>query len=260
MIADVDLTGGLETAWEHVVTFAPKLLGFFLILLIGFFIAKAVSKLVDSLLERVGFDGWVEHGAASVGAAFRRSNTEPSDVIGVIAFWTVFLIALQIAFGIWGPNPISELIQSLIAYLPNVIAAVIILVIAGAIARVVTDVLTPMLGSVAGGRWIARAAGIAILVVGVFAALDQLNIAPVIVTGLFYGLLVVLVGSIVVAFGGGGIPVAREYLGRWSTRAQLKTEEIKDSVQRSEQQPPEAPMPPAPTEPTAPTGEPTQRL
>ena len=163
MIADVDLTGGLETAWEHVVTFAPKLLGFFLILLIGYFIAKAISKLVDSLLERVGFDGWVEHGAASVGAAFRRSNTEPSDVIGVIAFWTVFLIALQLAFGIWGPNPISELIQSLIAYLPNVIAAAIILVIAGAIARFVTDVLTPMLGAVAGGRWIARAAGIAIL-------------------------------------------------------------------------------------------------
>ena len=68
MIADVDLTGGLETAWEHVVTFAPKLLGFFLILLIGYFIAKAISKLVDSLLERVGFDGWVEHGSASVGA------------------------------------------------------------------------------------------------------------------------------------------------------------------------------------------------
>jgi asparagine N-glycosylation enzyme membrane subunit Stt3 len=45
MIADVDLTGGLETAWEHVVTFAPKLLGFFLILLIGYFIAKAISKL-----------------------------------------------------------------------------------------------------------------------------------------------------------------------------------------------------------------------
>ena len=140
------------------------------------------------------------------------------------------------------------------------IAAVIILVIAGAIARFVTDVLTPMLGAVAGGRWIARAAGIAILIVGVFAALDQLNIAPVIVTGLFYGLLVALVGSIVVAFGGGGIPVAREYLGRWSTRAQLKTEEIKDSVQMNESRQPEAPMPPAPMEPAAPAGEPTQRL
>ena len=49
---------------------------------------------------------------------------------------------------------------------------------------------------------------------GVFAALDQLEIAPVIVHGLFYALLIVIVGSLVVAFGGGGIPVAREYLSR----------------------------------------------
>lgn len=227
MMAEVDLTGGLERAWENVVLFAPKLLGFFLILLIGYLVAKAVSKLVDGLLERVGFDRWVEGGAGSVGAAFQRSNTEPSDVIGVIAFWGIFLVALQLAFGIWGPNPISDLIQGVLAYLPNVIAAVIILVIAGAIAKVVTDVLTPTLGAVAGGSWIARIAGASILVVGVFAALDQLRIAPAIVTGLFYALLVAIVGTTVVAFGGGGIPVAREYLSRWSTRAQLKAEEIK---------------------------------
>jgi hypothetical protein len=226
MLADVDLTSGLEEAWEDVVQFAPKLLAFFLILLIGYFVAKAVSKLVDALLERVGFDRWLES-AASVGAAFRRGNTEPSDVIGVVAFWTIFLIALQLAFGIWGPNPISDLLEGVISYLPNVIAAVIILVITGAIAKVVTDVLTPTLGSVAGGRTIARLAGAAILVVGIFAALDQLEIAPVIVSGLFYALLVAVVGSVVVAFGGGGIPVAREYLARWSARAQLKTEEIK---------------------------------
>ena len=62
------------------VTFAPKLLGFFVILLIGYFVAKALSKLADALLERVGFDGLVEQG--SMRQAFERSKTDPSDVIG----------------------------------------------------------------------------------------------------------------------------------------------------------------------------------
>jgi len=225
MLADIDYQQGLENAWAKVVTFAPKLLGFFVILLIGYFIAKVLSKVTNAALERIGFDNWVERG--SLKTALDRSNTDASDIIALIVFWAVFLIALQLAFGLWGPNPISDLLHGLIAYLPNVFVAVIILVIAGALARVVTDVLQAMLGSVTGGEWIARLAGAAILVIGIFAALDQLNVAPAIVTGLFYALLVVIAGSLVVAFGVGGIPVARRYVERWAARADTSAQQAR---------------------------------
>jgi len=228
MIADIDIESGLQSAWQHVATIVPKLLGFFLILLIGWFIAKALSKLTNSLLERVGFDNWVERG--SLKQAFARNNTDASDLVAVLVFWTVFLITLQLAFGIWGPNPISDLLHGLIAYIPRIVVAVVILVIAAAVARVLTDVLRPMLGAVEGGDWIARAAGMAVLVIGVFAALDELQIAPAIVVGLFYALLAVIVGSLIVAFGGGGIPVAREYLQRWRVRGEAKAAEIRSNV------------------------------
>jgi hypothetical protein len=228
MVAEIDIQSGLQSAWQHVATIVPKLLGFFLILLIGWFIAKALSKLTNSLLERVGFDDWVERG--SLKQAFARNNTDASDLVAVLVFWTVFLITLQLAFGIWGPNPISDLLHGLIAYIPRIVVAVIILVIAAAVARVLTDVLRPMLGAVQGGDWIARAAGIAVLVIGVFAALDELQIAPAIVVGLFYALLAVIVGSLIVAFGGGGIPVAREYLQRWRVRGEAKAAEIRSNI------------------------------
>jgi hypothetical protein len=243
LIAQVDLEGGLEEAWSDVVTFAPKLLGFFIILLIGYFVAKALSKLADTLLERVGFDGLVERG--SLKQAFERNKTEPSDIIGVIVFWLVFLIALQLAFGIWGPNPISDLLEGLIAYLPNIIVAVVILVIAAVLARVLTDILLPLIGSVRGGTVIAKGAGIAVLVVGVFAALDQLQVAPHIVNGLFYALLILVVGSSVVAFGVGGIPIARRYLERWSQSAETTARDVKAEVQS--QGDPNATMPQPPT-------------
>ncbi len=229
MLAQVDIEQGLEEAWADVVTFAPKLLGFFVILLIGYFIAKALSKAVNALLERVGFDGLVERG--TMRDAFARAKTDPSDVIGVIVFWLVFLVALQLAFGIWGPNPVSDLLEGLIGYLPNVIVAVVILVIAAVLARVLTDILTPMLGAVRGGSIIATGAGLAILVVGIFAALDQLQVAPAVVTGLFYALLVLVVGSAVVAFGVGGIPIARRYLERWSTSIEITARDVKTEVQ-----------------------------
>ena len=231
MIAAIDIERGLEDAWENVATFVPKLLGFFLILLIGWFICKALAKLVNGLLERVGFDRWVERGALKT--ALDKSKFDASDVLATIVFWGAFLFVLQLAFGIFGENPINDLLAGLIAYLPRVFVAVLILVITAALAKVVSELLEAMLGATSAGSVIAKGAGIAILVVGVFAALNQLQIAPEIVNGLFYALLAVIVGSAIVAFGGGGIPVARQYLQRWS----LKAEEVsRDMAQNADPQ------------------------
>ena len=225
MLAQVDIERGLEDAWSDVATFVPKLLGFFLILLIGWFICKALAKLVNGVLERVGFDRWVERGALKT--ALDKSRFDASDVLATIVFWGAFLFVLQLAFGIFGENAISDLLAGLIAYLPKVFVAVLILVITSALAKVVSELLAAMLGATTGGSAIAKGAGIAVLVVGVFAALNQLEIAPEIVNGLFYALLAVIVGSAIVAFGGGGIPVARQYLQRWSSKAEEVSRDVK---------------------------------
>jgi hypothetical protein len=47
---------GAELAWANFVTFLPKLGMFLLIIVAGYFIAKWIGKLVDAILERVGFD------------------------------------------------------------------------------------------------------------------------------------------------------------------------------------------------------------
>jgi hypothetical protein len=225
MVADFDVGEGLQDAWNSMIVFLPKLLGFLLILLIGWIIAKALSKLANALLERVGFDNWVERGQLK--QAFERSRFDASDAVGVVVFWAVFLIALQLAFGVFGPNPISDLITGIVAYLPNILVAVIILVIASALAKVVTDLLSATLGAVSGGQWIARGAGFAILVIGIFAALNQLKIAPEIVNGLYYAILLIVVGSAIVAIGGGGIQTMRQYWERSALSLESKSREIK---------------------------------
>ena len=73
-------------------------------------------------------------------------------------------------------------------------------------------------------------AGMAILVIGVFAALNQLQIAPEIVNGLFYALLAIIVGVAIVAFGGGGIQTARGYWERVSRRAEMTASEIRQDA------------------------------
>lgn len=245
----LDVQQGLTDAWDSVATFVPKFVGFLLIVLIGYIIAKVLSKIVDGALERVGFDRWVERG--SLKSALERTKFDASDVLATLVFWGVFLIALQLAFGVFGPNPVSDLLQGLIAFLPKVFVAIVILVIAAALAKVATELLSATLGSVSGGEWIARAAGAAILIFGIFAALSQLQIAPAIVNGLFYAILLAIAGSIIVSVGGGGIPTMRRYWERASTSIEGKSTEIKQKAdteaarQKMEEMAPAAPTAPA---------------
>jgi Conserved TM helix len=224
----IDIQGGLSEAWQRIAVFVPKLLGFLVILIIGYFVAKLIARIVDSLLERVGFDRWVERGALAT--ALERSKFDASDIMATIVFWAIFLLVLQLAFGVFGENPVSDLLTGLIAYLPKVFAAVLILVITAALAKVASDLLQATLGGVSGGQWIARGAGAAILVVGVFAALNQLEIAPEIVNGLYYAILAIIVGSAIVAIGGGGIQTMRRYWERASAQVEDKGREIKDNA------------------------------
>lgn len=214
----IDFQGGFEDAWSRVATFVPKLAAALFILIVGYFVAKLISRVIRRILERVGFDRAVERGG--IRQALARSKYEPSDILAIIVFWAIMLFVLQLAFGLFGPNPISDLLRGLIAYLPNVFAAVLIVVIAAALARVVTDLLSSVLAGVQGGQLMARGAGIAILVFGAFAALDQLRIAPRIVTGLWYAVLAIVVGSAVVAVGGGGIRTMQRYWERTAGRVE----------------------------------------
>jgi hypothetical protein len=206
----VEWSQGVEDAWSDVASFVPKFLGFLVILIVGYFVAKLIAKVADKLLERLGFDNAVERGG--IKKALARSKYDASDIIGKVIFYALFLIVLQMAFGVFGSNPISDLLEGVIAYLPKVIAAILIIVIVSAIAAAVREIVQASLGGLSYGTALANAAGAAIVAVGIFAALDQLQIAPAIVTGLFYALLAIIVGCTVIAVGGGGIVPMRS---RW---------------------------------------------
>ena len=213
------VVSGTQVALANVFEFLPQLGLFLLILIVGFFISKWVAKAVNAVLERVGFDRVVERGG--VKRALARSKYDASDLLAKIVYYTMFLFVLQLAFGVFGPNPISDLLTRVIAFLPSVFVAILIVIIAAAVGAAVKEIVEATLGGLTYGRILARAAGAAVVVVGVFAALSQLEIAPAIVNGLFYAGLAIIAGSTIIAVGGGGIAPMR---AQWE-KALRKVEE-----------------------------------
>ena len=233
-LAAVDYGRGIEDAWARVTTFVPKFLAFLVILIVGYFVAMAIGKLFDQVLERVGFDKAVERGG--IKKALEKSQYDASSLISKVIFYALFLLVLQLAFGIFGPNPVSDLIAGVVAYLPKVVAATIIVVVAAAVAAALKEIIESALGGVSYGKTLAVGASAAVLVVGAFAALSQLQIAPAIVNGLFYALLAIVVGSAVIAIGGGGIQPMRarweSALARWDQEKPQARQELQGAGER----------------------------
>lgn len=212
------ITTLLGTAATRVGTFLLELLGFIIVLAIGWLVARLVQRGLAAGLRRVRFNDLVERGGFK--AAIERTQYDASGIIGRAGFWVVLLVAVTYAFTVFGPNPISAVLTQVIAYLPRVLAALAIVIIGGALAAFVREAVNAAIGELSYGKAVAAFSGGAVIYVATFMALDELAIAPSIVTGLFYASLAAIAGTIIVAAGGGGIPVMR----RWWERASGQVE------------------------------------
>lgn len=203
MVEAITYRTGVENAWSNIATFIPKLILFLVILVIGLLIAKALQKIVARVLQRAGFDRVVERGG--VARALSRTEYDAAGILARIVYWAVVLFTLSTAFGVFGPNPISDYLHAVIAYLPLVFVAIVIVIIAAAIAAAAKLLIQTTLGELSYARVLANVASGLILALGIIAALDQLHIATNVVNAVLYAALAAAVGVIVVAVGGGGI-------------------------------------------------------
>lgn len=224
----VDWQGGVSDAWTTIATFVPKLLFFFVVLIVGFLIAKVLAKVTDGVLERVGFDRAVERGG--VKQALAKSKYDASDIVAKLVKYAVMLFTLVIAFNVFGPNPISELLQQVIAFLPRLIVAIIIVVVASAIAKVVKDLVASALGGLSYGTVVANIASVFILFLGVVAALNQVGVATTVTTPVLVTILATIGGVIVVGAGGGLIRPMQSRWEQWLSSAENEKENIKAQI------------------------------
>ncbi|MGH3519576.1 MAG: mechanosensitive ion channel family protein [Haloechinothrix sp.] len=207
------LKDGLGQAWGLVATFVPKFIGFLIILLIGWLIAKAIAKGLTLVLNKLGFSNLIEKTGLS--GTLRQSNLDATGIIAKLVYYFILLIALQLAFGVFGPtNPVSALLNDVIAFLPRVVVAIVLLIVAAAIAKVVRDLLASALAGRGAAGLLGTIAYWLIVSFGI-AALNQIQVATTVTTPVLVTVLATIGGVIVVGFGGGLIKATSEKWPGW---------------------------------------------
>jgi hypothetical protein len=174
----------------------PRILGFLVILAIGWIVAALIARLLVAVLRAVHFDGLAER--AGLAGMARTLKREPSAMLGLIVKWFVRLIALVAAFDALGVPAVSQVFQQLLLWLPNLAVAVVVLVIGGMAANALGDLVNRAARARVGNAdALALAAKWAVWAFAILVAINQIGVASALVTALF----VAVVGAVALALG-----------------------------------------------------------
>ena len=225
-----DVGESVQRAADAFALWVPRFLGFLAVLIVGYFVAKIVASLLARVLRRVGLDERLRTGTA--GNWISRITQSPSELIGRIAFWLIFLGAVSIALDVLGIQALQDFIGTVWAYVPNLIAAFLIFLVAAAIAAGVGAIVARTMGETTTGKVIATVVPILIMAIAGFMILDQLKIAETIVTITYASLLGAVALGMALAFGLGGRDVAARMLEGAYQAGQQNREQVRRDLQQ----------------------------
>jgi len=226
----MDIGRSFNQAWEGFFGFLPNLLGFLLILLVGYIVARLVSTAVRSALEKMGLDAKLHQSDANKYVEMVMSGAKPSRGIARVVFWLIFAFFLFSAIGALGIPALTTFMNDVLAYLPNVIVAIVIFVVAAMLAGAVAAGVARVMGDTPTGKIVASVLPALVMIIAMFMILEQLMIAEEIVRIAFAATMFALALGLALAFGLGGRDLASRMLEDAYRKGQEHKEQVKTDV------------------------------
>jgi hypothetical protein len=234
-MAAVQITDSIQQGLDAFFGFLPNLLAFLVILVVGYFIAKVVSKIVQKVAEKAGLDKALHQSDAKQYVDRVMPDASPSAAIGKVLFYIIVLFVLTAAIGALKIPAVTAFMNQVLAYLPNVIAAIIIFVVAAAVAGVVAGAVAKLMGDTPTGKVVATAVPALVMLIAIFMILNQLRIAPEIVTITYAALLGAVALGSALAFGLGGRQVAADMLSTAYDKGREQKGQVKADMQKGKE-------------------------
>ena len=167
-----------RTVLAQIGQFLINILLVIVILIIGWIISNLIKVVVtkglravklDELSDRIELETILEKGG--IGYSI-------SELIGVVCYWLAVLVTFMVAINAVGLTIAAELLNRVVLYVPNVIAAVFILILGMFAATILKNIVVTAANNsgVSQGKLLGKVAEIIVIAFAVFVGLEQLKI------------------------------------------------------------------------------------
>ncbi len=210
----------------------PKIVGFLVIIILGWLIAGLVAKAVAALLRTVRFNDLAQRSGFADFVSSMGVKTDASGFLALVAKWFVRLVVLVAAFDALGLPAVSDVLRQLLLWLPNLVVGLIVLVIgglaAGALASLVRGAATR--AGFGNPDLVATVARVAVWAFAIVVFVNQIGVAATVVNTLLMATVGAVALSVGLAFGLGGRDTAGEIVRNWYQASQRAAPKIKEAA------------------------------
>jgi hypothetical protein len=216
------VVGSLQNLWMGFAAFVPNLIGAIIVLIVGLLVAAGLGAVIEKVFEAIKLDSFL----AKLGLSpyFERAGLRlrGARFLGRLVYWFIVIAFLLAASDSLGLYALSDFLKSVLAYLPNVIAAVLIMLAAVVVGNFLKKLVT---ASVMGAKlhaahFLGTLTWWVIVIFGLLSALVQLDIASSIINTIITGVIAMLALAGGLAFGLGG----KDYASNLITKLRSHTE------------------------------------
>jgi hypothetical protein len=243
----MDIENSAQRAFDGFFGFLPNLLGFVVLLVVGFVVAKIAQVVVRKVLQKAGLDRHLHESDANKYVDRFMPGASPANGIARVVFWLVFVFFLFSAIGALKIPALTTFMNQVLAYLPNVIVAIVIFVVAALVSGAVAAGVAKLMGDTPTGKIAGTVLPALVMVIALFMVLEQLQIAPEIVRIAFAATVGALALGLALAFGLGGRSVAQRMLEDAYTKGREQKGQVKSDLEtgrrRAEDEAHKAPIP-----------------
>lgn len=227
----IHFTESLQNGLDKLLGFIPAILGFILLIIVGWILAGIFKRLTRKLLRRVRFDRAITLSPA--GNYITRVVEHPTEFIAKLVYWIILAGFILFAVSALGVPALTMIVNGIYAYLPNVIAAIIIFLVASAITAGSEAFVYKVLNQGMLARLLAAIVPAIIFPIAIFMILDQLKIARNIVDITYIALVGSVALGLALAFGLGGRDVASRILEQAYDNAQARSDQLQHEYQQA---------------------------
>ncbi len=210
------VVGPLERLWGDVVMYVPTILAALFVFIVGLVVASGLGMLVEKLFEALRLDKILRN--LGIEPFFDRAGLKlrASRFLGRLVYWFFVVSFLLAASDILGLFALSSFLRDVLAYLPNVIVAVLIMLASVVLGAFLKRTVSASVKSAAlpSAHFLGTLVWWVVIVFGFFATLSQLQIAPTIVNAVVTGFIAMLAIAGGLAFGLGGKEYAAHLIGK----------------------------------------------
>ncbi len=198
-MGDRNFVDTIKDSWydlvDGAVEFAPKILVAILLLVIGVIVAKYVSKLVGKAFDFVENSKPVKTGLNELGV----KNMDIDSVVATFTRWAILIVFLSASVNALGLRVLTDTFNSIIDFIPNILAASIVAALSFFAANAVRDVVkeSAKKARMSSANFLAQTSKVAVLVFGLPLAVAQLGLDLTLITNN----LTLIVGGVMLAFG-----------------------------------------------------------